>query len=87
MSNLYLCHLTAQLFDAVEREISPLKSLPLVRLSNDRHYVPCAVSEHLGTKLEDYCATLPVPVIILRQPERGGLIRARLKGEIQATDS
>ncbi|XP_059146654.1 polypeptide N-acetylgalactosaminyltransferase 13-like isoform X2 [Physella acuta] len=36
--------------------------------------------EHLGKKLEDYIATLPVPVKVIRTGSRVGLIRARLKG-------
>ena len=35
---------------------------------------------HLGSKLEDYCAQLPVPVHVLRTGKRSGLIRARLQG-------
>ena len=37
-------------------------------------------SEHLGKKLEDYVAKLPVNVKVLRTGKRIGLIRARLKG-------
>lgn len=36
--------------------------------------------EHLGRQLEDYVATLPVPVHVLRTGKRSGLIRARLLG-------
>ncbi|KAI8789992.1 polypeptide N-acetylgalactosaminyltransferase 1 isoform X3 [Biomphalaria glabrata] len=36
--------------------------------------------EHLGKKLEDYVATLSVPVHVIRTGSRVGLIRARLKG-------
>lgn len=36
--------------------------------------------DFLGKKLEDYVATLPVPVHIERMGERSGLIRARLQG-------
>lgn len=36
--------------------------------------------EHLGQKLVDYAATLPVPVHVLRTGKRSGLIRARLLG-------
>uniref|UniRef100_A0A224XLV8 Polypeptide N-acetylgalactosaminyltransferase n=1 Tax=Panstrongylus lignarius TaxID=156445 RepID=A0A224XLV8_9HEMI len=36
--------------------------------------------EHLGKQLEDYVATLPVPVHVLRTEQRSGLIRARLLG-------
>ncbi|XP_046673810.1 polypeptide N-acetylgalactosaminyltransferase 5 isoform X1 [Homalodisca vitripennis] len=36
--------------------------------------------EHLGQQLEDYVATLPVTVKVLRTEKRSGLIRARLLG-------
>jgi len=36
--------------------------------------------EHLGQQLEDYVATLPVSVKVLRTEKRSGLIRARLLG-------
>ncbi|XP_055685223.1 polypeptide N-acetylgalactosaminyltransferase 5 isoform X1 [Lutzomyia longipalpis] len=36
--------------------------------------------EHLGHKLEEYVATLPVPTFVLRTGTRSGLIRARLLG-------
>jgi len=36
--------------------------------------------EHLGKQLENYVATLPVPVYVLRTEKRSGLIRARLLG-------
>ena len=36
--------------------------------------------EYLGKKLEDYVATLPTPVHVLRTGKRSGLIRARLIG-------
>ncbi|XP_050509496.1 polypeptide N-acetylgalactosaminyltransferase 5 isoform X1 [Diabrotica virgifera virgifera] len=36
--------------------------------------------KHLGKKLEDYVAKLPVPVHVLRTERRSGLIRARLLG-------
>lgn len=36
--------------------------------------------DHLGSKLTDYVATLPVPVHVIRTGSRIGLIRARLKG-------
>ncbi|XP_018908261.2 polypeptide N-acetylgalactosaminyltransferase 5 isoform X2 [Bemisia tabaci] len=36
--------------------------------------------DHLGKELDDYVATLPVPVKVLRTPKRSGLIRARLLG-------
>ena len=41
--------------------------------------------EFLGKKLEDYVAKLPVPIHIIRQPKREGLIRARLTGAEKAT--
>ena len=37
-------------------------------------------AEELGSKLDQYIATLSVPVFAIRSPERTGLIRARLKG-------
>ena len=37
-------------------------------------------AEELGSKLDEYIATLSVPVFAIRSPERTGLIRARLKG-------
>lgn len=37
-------------------------------------------TEHLGQQLEDYVATLPVSVKVLRTEKRSGLIRARLLG-------
>ena len=39
----------------------------------------------MGKKLEDYVAKLPVPIHIIRQPKREGLIRARLTGAEKAT--
>ncbi|XP_033097618.1 polypeptide N-acetylgalactosaminyltransferase 1-like [Anneissia japonica] len=36
--------------------------------------------EHLGKKLEEYVAKLPVPINIQRMPKRAGLIRARMRG-------
>ncbi|XP_065340037.1 polypeptide N-acetylgalactosaminyltransferase 5 isoform X1 [Cloeon dipterum] len=36
--------------------------------------------DHLGSQLEEYCKTLPVPVHVFRMPQRSGLIRARLLG-------
>jgi polypeptide N-acetylgalactosaminyltransferase len=33
--------------------------------------------EHLGKKLEDYCATLSISTKVLRTGKRSGLIRAR----------
>ncbi|KAG8337794.1 Polypeptide N-acetylgalactosaminyltransferase 1 [Homalodisca vitripennis] len=38
------------------------------------------ITEHLGQQLEDYVATLPVTVKVLRTEKRSGLIRARLLG-------
>ena len=39
----------------------------------------------MGKKLEDYVTKLPVPIHIIRQPKREGLIRARLTGAEKAT--
>ncbi|XP_055376433.1 polypeptide N-acetylgalactosaminyltransferase 5 isoform X2 [Condylostylus longicornis] len=36
--------------------------------------------DHLGTKLDEYVATLPVKTFVLRTGKRSGLIRARLLG-------
>lgn len=36
--------------------------------------------EHLGQRLKDYVAKLPVPVVTDKLPERSGLIRARMRG-------
>lgn len=36
--------------------------------------------DHLKDKLDEYVRRFPVPVRVLRVPQRGGLIRARLKG-------
>ena len=50
-------------------------------------YIGCDVSgvfivvEFLGQKLDDYVATLPVPVRVERMGNRSGLIRARLRGK------
>ena len=41
--------------------------------------------DYLGKKLEDYVATLPTPVKVLRTGKRSGLIRARLIGAEKAT--
>ncbi|XP_014289859.1 polypeptide N-acetylgalactosaminyltransferase 5 isoform X1 [Halyomorpha halys] len=41
--------------------------------------------EHLGKQLEDYVATLPVPIHVLRTEKRSGLIRARLIGAKHVT--
>ena len=43
-------------------------------------YFVCFFAEELGSKLDQYIATLSVPVFAIRSPERTGLIRARLKG-------
>ena len=40
----------------------------------------CADLDYLGKDLEDYVATLPLPVRVLRTGKRSGLIRARLIG-------
>lgn len=40
---------------------------------------------HLMKKLEDHVATLPVPVTIVRQGSRTGLMRARVAGARRAT--
>ena len=42
------------------------------------------ISDFLGKQLEDYVATLPVPVSVERMGERTGLIRARLRGAAKA---
>ena len=39
-------------------------------------------SDEVGAKLDEYVATLIVPVYVIRSPERTGLIRARLKGQL-----
>lgn len=41
--------------------------------------------DHLGKKLEDYVATLPVKTFVLRTVKRSGLIRARLLGAEHVT--
>ena len=38
------------------------------------------VAEHLGRKLDEYVAKLPIPVHVERSERRTGLIRARLRG-------
>lgn len=40
--------------------------------------------EHLGHKLDEYAATLPIPVHVVRSEKRTGLIRARLRGAEKA---
>jgi hypothetical protein len=37
--------------------------------------------EHLGRKLDEYVATLPIHVHVVRSEKRTGLIRARLRGK------
>ena len=39
-----------------------------------------AVVDYLGRPLDEYVASLPLPVHVLRMGSRSGLIRARLKG-------
>ncbi|XP_037906931.1 polypeptide N-acetylgalactosaminyltransferase 5 isoform X2 [Hermetia illucens] len=41
--------------------------------------------DHLGRKLDDYVATLPVKTFVLRSEKRSGLIRARLLGAKHVT--
>jgi len=43
--------------------------------------------DHLGSELEEYCASLPIPVHVLRTGVRSGLIRARLLGAKSAKGS
>ena len=43
-------------------------------------YTLLSIADYLGKKLEDYVATLPVSVRVLRTVKRSGLIRARLLG-------
>jgi len=43
--------------------------------------ITCLVADFLGKKLDDYVATLPVPVRVERMGNRSGLIRARLRGK------
>lgn len=38
------------------------------------------VVDFLGKQLDDYVATLPISVFVVRMGQRRGLIRARLKG-------
>lgn len=54
-----------------------LKEIILVDDASERDY--------LGTKLEDYVATLPVKTFVLRTYKRSGLIRARLLGAKHVT--
>lgn len=44
-----------------------------------------SVTDYLGKKLENYVATLSVPVKVMRTGTRSGLIRARLIGAKAAT--
>lgn len=48
--------------------------------SNEKSNIFSYLLDHLQKKLEDYVATLPVPVHVLRTEKRSGLIRARLLG-------
>lgn len=54
-----------------------LKEILLVDDASERDF--------LGKELEDYVATLEVPVKVLRTGKRSGLIRARLIGAEQST--
>lgn len=45
------------------------------------------IPDHLGRKLDDYVATLPVKTFVLRSEKRSGLIRARLLGAKHVTVS
>lgn len=49
-----------------------------------RQWVLSCVSEFLKGQLDQYVATLPVPIKIIRATERVGLIRARLMGAAEA---
>ena len=40
-------------------------------------YLHLYLQDHLGSELEDYVKTLPLPVFVLRTGTRSGLIRAR----------
>ncbi|XP_063227799.1 polypeptide N-acetylgalactosaminyltransferase 5 isoform X2 [Bacillus rossius redtenbacheri] len=60
-------------WSAINRSPRPLlKEIILVDDASER--------EHLKEKLEEYVATLPVPVYVYRTEKRSGLIRARLLG-------
>lgn len=50
-----------------------------MRLCTFLHLITLLI-EYLGQQLEDYVATLPVSVKVLRTEKRSGLIRARLLG-------
>jgi len=54
---------------------SPREMLEEIILVDDK-----SEKDFLGKQLEDYVKNLPVPVHIIRQPHREGLIRARLEG-------
>ncbi|OQR75654.1 polypeptide N-acetylgalactosaminyltransferase 5-like [Tropilaelaps mercedesae] len=55
--------------------MSPRELLAEIVLVDDK-----SEFDHLGKPLEDYVASLPVPVLVLRTRKRSGLIRARLLG-------
>nr|CAD7595837.1 unnamed protein product [Timema genevievae] len=60
-------------WSAINRSPRPLlKEIILVDDASER--------DHLKQQLEDYVATLPVPVYVYRTEKRSGLIRARLLG-------
>lgn len=48
-------------------------------------FISYEFADYLGTKLEDYVATLPVKTFVLRTYKRSGLIRARLLGAKHVT--
>lgn len=61
-------------------KLSPLKQWAnYMRLCTFLHLITL-LTEYLGQQLEDYVATLPVSVKVLRTEKRSGLIRARLLG-------
>jgi len=47
-----------------------------------RYLAVYTLADFLGKKLDDYVATLPIPVYVIRMGQRSGLIRARLRGEL-----
>lgn len=57
-----------------------LKEIVLIDDHSDLESVP-----DLGQRLEDYIALLPTKVRLYRQPERLGLVKARLRGVEEAT--
>eukprot|EP00041_Stephanoeca_diplocostata_P003202 m.32547 g.32547 ORF g.32547 m.32547 type:complete len:596 (+) comp14138_c0_seq1:74-1861(+) len=61
-------------------ERSPRHLLHEIVLVDDGSDAP-----HIGKPLEDYVKTLPVPVVIVRQKGRTGLMRARVAGARAAT--